>query len=134
MWLRFFLVLIACASIGCSGSVFSGGDLNQTGRSCLSEADKWLTDPKNERQLKLALNTVATAKKNFEKDEKARDRVVFGDLDLLYGALSMAKTGAEYGQDPTKPSSMSEVPVVVSVRIVANQLREHLTKTPTPSP
>lgn len=134
MWLR-ILILSLCLSItGCSGSMFSGGDVRATGKKCLNEADSWLAKPQDKNQLARALKTSQSARDSFEKDDKARADVVYGDIDLLYGALNMAQMVVDEGSDPTRPSSMSEVPVVASVRMVANQMREHLAVTPTPKP
>jgi hypothetical protein len=134
MWMRIIVFSLAMYTLGCSGAGISGGDVRLAGQKCLTEADNWLAKPADKEQLARALKASKQAKSTFEKDETANRDKVFGDIDLLYGALNMAQMGAEEGLDPTRPSSMSEVPVVASVRIVANQLRDHLAATPNATP
>jgi len=134
MWIRVLILSLALFAIGCSGSVFSGGDVRAAGRKCLKETDDWLDKPQDKGRLARALKASNLARTTFEKDEKAKGDVVYGDIDLLYGALNMAQMIVDDGSDPTRPSSISDVPVVASVRMVANQMREHLAVTPSPTP
>ena len=134
MWMRILILSLALYAFGCSGTGLAGGDVRSSGRKCLTEADKWLAKPEDKDQLARAVKTCNQAKSSFEKDEQAKQDDVYSDIELLYGALNMAQMGADEGQDPTRPSSMSDVPVVASVRLVANQMRDHLAASPRPSP
>lgn len=134
MSLRALLLFLALCLCACSGPSLSGGDIRSAGQKCLKETDDWLAKPDDTEQLSRALKASKLAKSNFERDEKASKQVLFGDIDLLFGALNMAKMGSDDGQDPTRPSSMSDIPVVASVRLVADQLREHLAASPNPDP
>lgn len=118
---------LAMLLMGCSTSaVTSTGDLRGAGQECLKSAEAWLAKPEDKRQLQQAIATVESAKASVEKDKQARGKAVYADIELLSGALNMARLGLDDGQDPTKPSSMSEVPTTHSVKIVLGRLRSDL--------
>ena len=125
---RAFALALALLWCGCSNSANSSGDILATGRVCLRQADGWLATPSDNKKLKQALQSAKEASTNSKAAPGTIQQTVIADLDLLHGALNLAKLSLDEGHDPTGPFSMSETPATSSVTTAAEQLRTDLAR------
>lgn len=125
---RALYLTLALSCSACSFSSPPGAKAASSGQVCLAQAEDWLRNPLDKNKLKKALQTVKEANEDLKKTASKEDGVLLTDLDLLQGALNMAKMQFEQGRGPNQPTEFSESTPIDGVTVATEQLRTDLTK------